>query len=161
MLITATKEVAMLSKVVFRSTVFATIIAVALASISVSSVFAASPGQTTNRQHIADQNLSSQWKLELIALQMDKLMSNDMVKWFREWIATTPSSADKAKENKFAISADSALLQAEAIAGKHAGFDAKGTVTDREQAAATLRSIEADIHNFHMDFVNKLENLFF
>ena len=151
----------MLSKVVYRSTLFATIIAVALASLSVTGVFAAGLKQSTSSQRITDRNLSSQWKQELIILQLENIRNIDIAKWFRGWMETAPSSADRAKENKFAVSADSALLQAEAIAAKHAGFDTKGMVTDREQAAKTVENLKTYLHDFHVDLLSKLENLFF
>ena len=145
----------MLMKVISRSTVFATIIALALASISATSVFAAGLARRN-----ADQNLTAQWKHELTILNMEKFMDSKVVKWDTEWLESKQSSTDKAKESRYATSAVVALKQAENIAAKHPGFNAKGEVTDKAQATKTIQSIELDLHQLHMDLVDKLLNLF-
>ncbi len=150
----------MFTKVVSRSTVFATIVALALASISATSVFAAGLAHRDSQIRSTDQNLVSDWKSELAALQAAKIMDNSIGKRSSEWMETKRSTSDIQQKDRFAAKAAIDLRAAEILAGTHPGFSTTGKVTDRALANKTIQDLMLDLHNFHMDMTDKLGLLF-
>lgn len=150
----------MLMKIFSRSTVLAAIVALALASISATSVFAA--GQAKRNQAIssADHNLVSDWKAELAALRAARFTYADIAKWDREWMESKPTSSNIHDELRFASKAAVDLRQAEFLAGKHPGFSDTGKVINRPQANQTLSKLMLDLHNFRVEVKDKIQALF-
>jgi hypothetical protein len=150
----------MLKKVVSRSTIFATIMALALASLSATSVFAAGLMHRTSEARRTDLDLASQWKTELADLKSVKFTDSSIGKWTTEWLETKRSTADIHSKDRYVERAAIDLRLAEAIAAKHAGFNAKGDVIDRALATQTIQSLTRDINAFHMDLMDKIRALF-
>ncbi len=150
----------MLTKIVSRSTVLATIVALALASISATSVFAASQPQRNRAISSADQNLVSDWKAALTDLGAAKFTYTNFGKWDREWMESKPSSSSIHDEQRFAGKAALDLRAAELLAEKHAGFSDTGKVINQSQANKTLSSLMTDLHNFRVEVKDKLQALF-
>jgi hypothetical protein len=152
----ATKEVAMLTKIVSRSTVLAAIVALALASISATSVFAAGRSHNPSMDH----NLKSDWKTELAVLKTAQFTDKSIGKWDTEWLETKRTSNQMHQENRYAVLAAVDLRRAEIIAGKHLGFASNGKVINRAQANQTLQTLAQDLHRFHMEVTDKIRALF-
>ena len=146
----------MLIKIVSKSTVLATIVALALASISATSVFAAGQSQKLSTDRI----LQSEWKTELAVLKAAKFTDRSIGKWDTEWLEAKRTSSQMHNENRYAALAAADLRQAEIIAGKHLGFAPNGKVINNVQANHTLQTLTMDLHSFHMEVLDKIRALF-
>lgn len=145
-------------KVISRNTVFATIIALTLVSISVTSVFAAGPLYQSNSGN-SNQGLESKWKAELASLQSYKSLENQIATWMSVWLKTNQlSHSRRAKENGYANEVHLTLQQAEIVAAKHAGFDAQGRVTDKTQATQSIKNLSGYLHQLRVVFIQKLHH---
>ncbi len=150
----------MLIKVVSRSTVLATIIALSLASISATSVFAAGQAHRESAIRSSDLGLASQWKTEVAAFKAAELTDKSIGKWATEWKEIKRSPDDLRKEGRYAALAAADLRQAELLVAKHAGFNAEGKVTNKVQANQAIQDLALALHRFHMDVADKLRTLF-
>ncbi len=138
--------------VISKSTFLATIVALAVASISASSVFAASPGRlTTAHQRQVDEALQSDWKAATLSLRMEKFQNTLLQKWAEMWLKDNPNSLDRVKVENYLHKADLLIVQAEAAASKHTGFNESGTVLDSVVANKTLEQFTADLHAILID----------
>ena len=142
-------------KIVFKSTVFAIIIALTLVAISTTSVFAA-PGYRSNNRN--DPGLESKWKTELNALQKYQYLESQVPQWISMWSKTHHSHHQRAEKNRYANQVHLALQQAEIIAQKHAGFDANGKVIDKIQAAQSVQKLATYLHQLRQVFVHKFHH---
>ncbi len=150
----------MITKVVSKSTVLATIIALALASISATGVFAAGQMQRKQAVSSADQNLVSAWKAELADLGAAKFMFSAFAKWDREWMESKRTSSNIHDEQRFSSKAALDLREAEMLAATHPGFSDTGKVINQSQANATLSKLMTDLHDFRVEVKDKLQALF-
>jgi hypothetical protein len=150
----------MLKKIVYRSTVFATIIALSMATISATSAFAAGQSHRENSIRSTDLGLVSQWKAEVAAYKADRFMESSIGKWATEWRETKRSSTDMHKENRYAAQAAADIFQAEQLVAKHPGFNDQGKVTDRVIANQSIQNLALDLHRFHMELTDKIRALF-
>jgi hypothetical protein len=144
-------------KVIARSTVFATIIAWTLVSISVTSVFAAGPmlGSSTQNSH---PGLEAKWKSELSALQRYRFLDSQIPKWTSIWLRVDRSHHARVKKNRYINEVRLVLKQAESIAAQHAGFDEKGNVIDKSQAVQSVQSLSIYLQKMHVLFLHKFNH---
>src|SRR6266498_2447139 len=138
-------------KLISRNTVFATIIVLTLISISVTSVLAADPVAGSNTQN-RELGLEAKWKNELATLEKYKFLDNQIGKWMGVWLGTNRSHHARAKKNGYINEVHLALQQAEMIAAKHAGFDEKGNVINKNQAAQSVKNLSIYLHKLHALF---------
>ncbi|MGE5375958.1 MAG: hypothetical protein ACM3XO_12950 [Bacteroidota bacterium] len=151
----------MLKKVVYRSTVLATIIALSMATISATSAFAAGQSHRENSIRSTDLGLVSQWKAEVAAYKADRfILESSIGKWATEWRETKRSSIDMHKENRYAAQIAADIFQAEQLVAKHPGFNDQGKVTDRAIANQSIQNLALDLHRFHMELTDKIRALF-
>ncbi|MGE5375959.1 MAG: hypothetical protein ACM3XO_12955 [Bacteroidota bacterium] len=146
----------MIKKVVPRSIVFAFIVSLALAFISATGVFAASPAQGAGAIPGSNQSLSSQWKSELADLKAAQAMNNNVGKLEAKWLEKKHPRYKVRKVRRFTARADLILQQAEIIATSHPGFDAWGNVINRVQAAQSLQYLSIDMHKLHLVWRDRL-----
>jgi hypothetical protein len=144
-------------KVMSRSTVFATILALTLVSISVTSVFAAGPMLGSNTQN-SGRGLEAKWKNELTALQRYKFLDGQIAKWINVWLRENRSHYSRAKKNRYANEIHLALQQAEIIAANHAGFDAKGNVINQHQAIQSVKNLSVYLNKMRVVFIHKFNH---
>jgi len=144
-------------KVISRSTVFATIIALTLVSVSVTSVFAASPMLGSSTQN-RDRGLEAKWKNELSALQRYKFLYGQIAKWESVWLREHRSHYSRAKKNRYANEVHLALQQAEMIVAKHAGFDEKGNVIDQNQAIQSVKNLSMYLNKMRVVLIHKFNH---
>ena len=139
--------------VISKRTVFATIIALTLVSISVTSVFAADPMLGSSGR-----GLEAKWKNELNALQRYKFLDSQISKWISVWLRENRSHFSKAKKNRYANEIHLALHQAEMIARTHTGFDAKGNVIDQNQAIQSIKNLSMYLNKMRVIFIHKFNH---
>src|SRR5262245_58087225 len=106
---TATKRRLLMSQkfVISKSTVLATIVALAVASISATSVFAATPARLETahqRQVVVD--LRSDWKADTLSLQTEKFQDRLLQKWAELWLKDNPHSTDRVKVENYLQKSD-------------------------------------------------------
>lgn len=147
------------TSVISKSAMVATVLALALATFSATSVFAAGT-QTANAQAVS-QNLTSQWKAELVDLRNAQLMSADISKWHNNWLTTNTKleKSDMASADQFISRFNSYLSQAEAVAGTHTGLNNSGVATDNIQATKSLNSLSWYLHEAHMVYADQITRL--
>ena len=149
----------MLKKVVYKGTVLAAIIALSLASISATSVFAA--GQVRGDNMIrSNVDLASQWSTEVADFRAATFIDHSIAKWATEWKESKRTTDELHKDVRFTDQANIDLRQAETLVQKHPGFNDAGQVTNRVQANQTLQTLILDLHRFHMEVGDKLRALF-
>ena len=149
----------MLTKFISRSTFIAAIIALALALFSSTGVFAAGPAQVNRDTSPTDQGLAAQWKTELVTLKTAQFLDSNIGKWTTQWLDQKRTFWRMRREARLANTANIALQQAEMLATSHPGFDAKGEVVDRIQAAQSVTNLRIDLHNFNLEMRNRLITL--
>jgi hypothetical protein len=133
--------------VISKSAMLATILALAVATFSATSVFAAS--LSTSKQENT-QNLTSIWKSETAKLYMERFEYNRQVSQERKWLKSTgPTSADKLSADQFLDKFAFYLKQADVIASKHVGFDTFGKVINLAQATKTTRNLQIPLSNLN------------
>ena len=143
-------------KIFSRNIVFATVVALTLVSISVSSVFAEAPA-TGNSVQNSPQGLEVKWKDQLTALQRYKFLESQIPKWMGVW-QLGHSSSSRAKKNRYINEVRLALKQAEMIASQHAGFDGKGNVINRKQAAHSVKQLSLYLQQLRALFRHKFNH---
>jgi hypothetical protein len=136
-----------------RSTIFATIIALTLVSISGTSVFAAGP-----RLGSSGRGLEAKWKSELNALQRYRFLDGQIAKWIGVWLRMDRSHYSRARKNRYANEIHLALHQAEMIARTHTGFDAKGNVIDQNQAIQSIKNLSMYLNKMRVIFIHKFNH---
>jgi hypothetical protein len=146
----------MIKKVVPRSIVFAFMVSLALALISVTGVFAAGPPQWDGAIPGSNQSLASQWKSELANLKAAQSMNNNVGKLEAKWLERKHPRYKLRKVRRFTARANFMLQQAEIIATSHPGFDAWGNVINRVQAAQSLQNLSIDMHKLHLVWRDRL-----
>ena len=139
--------------VISKRTAFATIIALTLVSISVTSVFAADPMLGSSGR-----GLEAKRKNELNALQRYKFLDSQISKWISVWLRENRSHFSKAKKNRYANEIHLALHQAEMIARTHTGFDAKGNVIDQNQAIQSIKNLSMYLNKMRVIFIHKFNH---
>jgi hypothetical protein len=146
--------------VISKSAMVATVLALALATFSATSVFAAS--STTPHAKALSQDLTSTWKDELRSLRMEQFVYSHMGTLYRNWLKDNSSltSADKGLANQDISKFVSYLNQAEAIVGKHSGFSASGVAIDNIQATKSANELSSYLHDLNMVLSHKIESLF-
>src|SRR5512147_3067251 len=106
--------------VLSKNYVIAVIIALTLAPLSVTSVFAAG---TLPRSYIQefDQSLTSKWKHEVAILERYKYLDDQGAKRKSNWLRSPRTPHRIAKANRYANEVHQALLQAEVLVTRHPG----------------------------------------
>lgn len=140
-----------------RSTLFAIIIALTLVSISVTSVFAAGLMLGNSTQN-SGRGLEAKWKNELRALQRYQFLDGQISQWINVWLRENRSHYSRAKKNRYANEIHLALRQAEIIAANHAGFDAKGNVTNQNQAIQSVKHLSMYLNKMRVVFIHKFNH---
>ena len=143
-------------KVLSRNVIFATVIALTLVSVSVSSVFAAVPLPGNNAQN-SGQGLERKWKEQLSALQRYQFLGNQIPKWMGVW-QLGHSSSSRARKNRYINEVRLALKQAEMIASQHEGFDGKGNVINQHQAAQSIKQLSIHLQQLRALFRHKFNH---
>ena len=143
--------------IISKRTVFATIIALTLVSISVTSGFAAGPMLGSSTQS-SGRGLEAKWKSELNALQRYKFLDGQIAKWIDVWLRMDRSHFSRAKKNRYANEIHLALHQAEMIATTHAGFDAKGNVINQNQAIQSVKNLSRYLNKMRVIFIHKFNH---
>jgi hypothetical protein len=141
------------SKIFSKSAIAVTIVTLALASVSATSVFAASSRMTTRNAQDRAQSLESNWKSDTDSLHIDKFLDARIDQWVARWLKDNTTAADKIKANDLEKRFDTVFRQAEALASKHPGFERVATVIDPALAAKSVRELGADLHQ--LDIVMK------
>jgi len=144
-------------KVFSRSAVFAIIIALTLTSISVTSVFAATPAIGSKIQN-RDLGLQAKWKNELTTLQRYKFLDGQIAKWVSVWLKINRSHHARARKNRYTNEIHLALWQAEMIVTKHAGFDEKMNVINQSQAIQSVKNLSFYLDKMHVVFNHKFRH---
>ena len=143
-------------KVTSKSMALGTLIALTLALISVTSVFAVGFVSGSSTLNPA-QGLESRWKNELITLQRYRFLDNQVGKWIDEWAQAHPSLHRRAK-NRYANEVHLALQQAETLVARHPGFDANGKVINNIQAAQSIENLENYLKQLRSVFFHKFQH---
>ena len=146
--------------VISKSAMVATVLALALATFSATSVFAAGV-QTRNAKSVS-QDLTSAWKAELVDLRNAQLTSANVGKWHNNWLTTSTDlkTTDMVSAAQFVNSYNAYLRQAEAIAQSHSGFNNSGVAINNIQAANTIKKLNIYLHDAHMVYNDKITNAF-
>jgi hypothetical protein len=132
-----------------KSSLIATIVALALASVSATSVFAASSKSTTPHQQGVVQNLQSDWKSDKTSLHAQVLMVTKVQAWAKAWLKDNTTTADKSKANDLVSRFNSTLRQTQSIVSKHAGFNSNGVVTDSTLASKSVTDLGNALHQLN------------
>lgn len=146
--------------VLWRGTVIATVVALALASFSMTSAFAA--GSTTTATSIQAVNLQKNWKAELSAMQFDGVVLSRVDRLLEKFGSTrrTADVVERGKVEPLAFKDFSfALSKAEAIGSAHTGFDASGNVTDQPQALKSVQELGSLLNQMRGVLIYRLRNL--
>ena len=131
-----------------------------MASLSVTSVFAATPARLeTAHQKQVDEALQSDWKADTIHLQTEKLQNILIPKLAESWLKDNPNSTDRVKVENDLHKANVLMLQVETSLSKHTGFNANGIVTDSFAANQTLLQLSTDLHELHTVLIHNLDSL--
>lgn len=154
-----------MSKMTVRSkiAVFATILALILATISATSVFAASSRATaTPNERALAKDLASNWKFEVESLHIETIVDKRVGKWVLNWLDTknNDTSSNRATADRYIDNFNLVLRQAEAVISKHAGFDSKGQVTNTVQATKSVNDLAMYLHELRVALMDKLVTLF-
>jgi len=136
-----------------RSTILAIVIAMALASLSATSVFAAGSTKLTPHQKEVRQDLASDWQTALSSLRFEKAVMDGRVK-------NNTSATDQTQAADLVNRFNAVLAQAEAVAAQHAGFSVNGTVTDSILAAKSVKELNADLHLLRGAITHHVVDLF-
>jgi hypothetical protein len=131
------KEVAMskISLVLLKGSVIATVVALTLSAFSATSVFAAGSTTTAPSTQVITTNLESNWKAEASTLQAETLVLDQFDRMMDNQTGTYRDERfTSLAYRNFSV----ALTKANKIASTHAGFNAKGMVTNQVQAAKSV-----------------------
>jgi len=102
--------------------------------------------------------LEAKWKNELNALQRYKYLDGQISKWISVWLRQNRSHYSRAKKNRYANEIHLAVRQAEIIAAKHAGFDAKGNVINQNQAIQSVKNLSMYLNKMRVVFIHKFNH---
>lgn len=156
------------SIVLKKGTVIAVLSALALATLSATSVFAAGPTNTptaATSTQTSTQSLEASWKFELARFQFDSAISArvdrllDRISARGGKVEIRQERNEKGEKSTTLTDANSLLAKAQAIINSHAGFDATGKVTDQTQATKSMDQLGALLSQFHVDLLYKLRSL--
>jgi hypothetical protein len=142
-----------IKKLMSHRSVFAAVLALALASLAAASAFAAGAAATRNSKDLA-LSLQSNWKAQASDLHTDQVLSADIAKWSEIWLKDKMTIADKTTASRYVTDFNTTLRQAEALSASHAGFNNSGQVTDSFQAGKTITSMSDYLHQLHIVFEN-------
>lgn|SRR5574341_129315 len=146
--------------ILWRGTVIATVVALALASFSMTSAFAA--GSTTTATSIQVVNLEKNWKAELSAMQFDGVALSRIDRLLDKFSSVRKATdvVERSKGETPAFKSFSfALSKAEAIGSAHTGFDASGNVTDQPQALKSVQELGSLLNQLRGVLIYRLRNL--
>lgn len=123
------------TSVLFRTTVFALLIALLFASLPTTSVIA----KETNT------GLEKKWD-QLVTNYNTQTANHDSAhRWVDHWLKKAPASR-QAEVQKHLEICNSAILGAGIVVSKHAGFDAKGNLVDRAAAIKSIKDLRYYLH---------------
>jgi hypothetical protein len=148
--------------VILKGTVIATVVALALAAFSMTSVFAASSTTTATSTQAVNQNLDKNWKAELSALQFDGTVLSRVDRLLEKFGSTrrTADVVERGKVEPLAFKDFSFVLsKAEAVGSAHTGFDASGSVTDQAQALKSVQELGSLLDQLRGVLIYRLRNL--
>jgi hypothetical protein len=130
-----------------KAIVFATLIALVLASLPMASVTAKGTSQ----------GLEDKWSQLVDNYNRQSSNHNSVHKWVDHWLKTHKKAvtSEEAEVQKHLSICNSAIMSAGAIVSKHAGFDTKGKVIDR---AAAIKSIK-DLSFYLRQHAGSIKNL--
>lgn len=139
-----------------RGTVIATLVALALASFSVTSAFAAGPTKspaTTDSTQAVTQSLEANWKAELSRFQFDSGLLARAERIQDDFSSRKAANRERkevnANEPKQIVNANALLVKAQSIISKHTGFDGTGKVSDQKTAAVSMEQLGGLLSRFH------------
>jgi hypothetical protein len=157
----ATKEVAM-----FKNTVISkgTIVALALAATSATSVFAAGPTKSSPASaQAATAILQNDWKFDTSIFKFESAVFNRVDGLLDGNARRHPdvdTSGREGKERTRAfVTVNMILNKAQALITNHAGFDATNQVTDQTQAQKTVQQLTIYLNELRSGLMDRLENL--
>lgn len=103
--------------------------------------------------------LESNWKTETPALHMEEVVGTHVAKWISVWLQNNTTIIDKNQADHYLKAFNTTLLNAEAIASQHAGFNGSGVVTDKIQAQQSVNELAADLHDLRSAIMDHILNL--
>ena len=148
--------------VLWRGTAIATVIALALASFSMTSALAAGSTTTATSAQVANRNLDENWKAELSALRFDGSVLSRVDRLLEKFGSArrTADVVERGKVEPLAFKDFSlALSKAEAVVSAHTGFDASGNVTDQAQALKSVQELGSLLDQVRGALIYRLRNL--
>ncbi len=154
------------TSMISKSTILATIVALALASVSATSVFAASTisagTKATPNATATGQNLTSDWKAEMQTLHEAEFTLGLISKWHLNWLKTgvNISATDKTLAEKYMSTYASDLSTANSLAASHVGFSNTGVAIDNVKAKQSVDTLSTQLHDLHAMLIAKILSLF-
>lgn len=152
--------------VVSRVTIVATIVAMALASISATSVFAAGPTKSSPASPEAVAAiLQKDLKFETLVFKSESAIFNHIDRSLDNSSSTRKihdrdtAGQTRAERSRTFITVDDILNKAQALLKSHAGFDAANNVTDQAQAQKTVDQMRIYLNELRDGLLTRLENL--
>jgi len=137
-----------------------TLVAVALASLAVTSAFAAGSTTSATSTQVSTQVLQNSWKSELSQLNLDNVFLSRGDKILVDFGRRKVHLDRVSGGSEMTLGAfDSLLTKAQAAAKSHAGFDATGKVTDQTQALKSVQTLGAYLDQLRGTFIYHLRRI--
>ncbi|MEW6084563.1 MAG: hypothetical protein AB1607_08210 [Chloroflexota bacterium] len=115
-----------------KLTVIAILIALVISAFPTAGVLAA--GKT-------DKELEKKWEQLVDNFNRQEMNHVKVHKWADAWLANNTAAKDRTEVERHLSVCDSALVTAQAIVARHAGFNAKGKVTNINLAYKSIKDL--------------------
>lgn len=152
------------NSVVSKGTIAATIVALALAAVSATGVFAAGPTKPSQTSaQAATAVLQNDWKFDASLFKLESAAFNHVDSVLdgsarRRADVETSGKSGKERTRTF-IAVNMILNKAQALITSHAGFDAANQVTDQAQAQKTVKQLSVYLNELRGGLLDRLETL--
>ena len=152
------------NSVVSKGTMVATIVALALAAVSATSVFAAGPTKPSQTgAQAATALLQNDWKFDASLFKLESAAFNHVDSVLdgsaRQRVDVEASARSGKERTRAFITVNMILNKAQALIKTHAGFDATNQVTDQTQAQKTVEQMNVYLNELRDGLLVRLETL--
>ncbi len=155
-----------------KSTIIATVIALAFSSVALTNVFAKSPSRkpvapAATTAQVSAKSIQQSWKDELawlnfdntVLARIDRALDGVVVRFDKIFRSKRADERLAGRMDAVLKETQSLLSQAQSIVKAHAGFDASGNVTDQTQAMKSVASLGAILNQLRGTLIYQLEHV--